>query len=249
VVTLSQQPTTGSSRRGLRRALRIAIGILLFLLLLPYLVTPLYLVVRPISMPMLWRYISQQPVRQTWLPLADISGYLPRTVIASEDARFCQHRGVDWRSLKELLEEAEDLEDIRGGSTITQQTAKNLFLWSGRSYLRKALELPLSMWMDLVLGKRRIMEIYLNIATWGPGAEFGAEAGARRAFGKSARELDAREAALMAAVLPNPRRRSAKSPGPAVQRLAGIYQARANTAGLDSCLKRAPRVLKGLQFR
>jgi monofunctional biosynthetic peptidoglycan transglycosylase len=93
------------------------------------------------------------------------------------------------------------------------------------------------------------MEIYLNIATWGPGAEFGAEAGARRAFGKSARELDAREAALMAAILPNPRRRSAKSPGPAVQRLAGIYQARANTPGLDSCLKRAPRVLKGLQFR
>ncbi len=133
--------------------------------------------------------------------------------------------------LKELLEEAEDLEDLRGGSTITQQTAKNLFLWSGRSYLRKALELPLAMWMDLILGKRRIMEIYLNIATWGPGAEFGAEAGARRAFGKSARELDAREAALMAAILPNPRRRSASKPGPAVQRLAGIYQAPGQYAG------------------
>ena len=143
-MTLSQQPSTGSSRSGLRRALRIAIAILLFLFLLPYLVTPLYLVVRPISMPMLWRYVTQQPVRQTWLPLEDIAAVLPRTVIASEDARFCQHRGVDWRSLKELLEEAEDLEDLRGGSTITQQTAKNLFLWSGRSYVRKALELPLS---------------------------------------------------------------------------------------------------------
>ncbi|MET0278852.1 MAG: monofunctional biosynthetic peptidoglycan transglycosylase [Pseudorhodoplanes sp.] len=219
------------------------LSVLLFLLLLPYLVTPLYLVVRPVSMPMLWRYLTHQPVRQTWLPLEDISGALPRTVIASEDSRFCQHRGVDWRSLKELLEEAEDLEDLRGGSTITQQTVKNLFLWSGRSYVRKALELPLALWADLILGKRRIMEIYLNIATWGPGAEFGAEAGAQRAFKKSASDLEPREAALMAAILPNPRRRSAQKPGPAVQRLAGIYQSRAATPGLDSCLRRAPRVL------
>lgn len=222
---------------------------LVFLLLLPYLVTPLYLFVRPVSMPMLYRYATNQPVRQTWLPLGDISPFLPRTVIASEDARFCQHRGVDWRSLKELLEEADDLEDLRGGSTITQQTVKNLFLWSGRSYVRKALELPLALWADLILGKRRIMEIYLNIATWGPGAEFGAEAGARRAFNKSARDLDAREAALMAAILPNPRRRSAGKPGPGVQRLAAIYVARANTAGLDSCLRRAPRVLTPGEFR
>ncbi len=249
-VTLSQQPARRSSRRGWRRALYVVLGLLIFLLLLPYLVTPLYLFVQPVSMPMLWRYANGQPVRQTWLPLSEISPNLPRTVIASEDARFCQHRGVDWRSLKELLEEAEDLDDLRGGSTITQQTVKNLFLWSGRSYVRKALELPLSMWVDLILGKRRIMEIYLNIATWGPGAEFGAEAGARRAFNKSARDLDAREAALMAAVLPNPRRRSAGRPGPGVQRLAGIYVARANTPNLDSCLRPPIRVIKGNpQFR
>ena len=103
---------------------------------------------------------------------------------------------------------------MRGGSTITQQVAKNLFLWQGRSYVRKALELPLALWIDLVLPKRRVLEIYLNVAEWGPNGQFGAEAGARYAFGKSARQLTAREAALLAAVLPNPTSaRSARAPG------------------------------------
>src|SRR6202040_3917651 len=102
----------------------------------------------------------------------------------------------------------DDIGEARGGSTITQQTAKNLFLWPGRSFVRKALEFPLALWIDLVLPKRRIMEIYLNIARWGPNGEFGAEAGARSAFGKSAVDLDRREAALLASILPNPVRRS-----------------------------------------
>ena len=112
---------------------------------------------------------------------------LVRAVIASEDARFCSHHGFDWESLWAAWKrDQSNARRLRGGSTITQQTAKNLFLWPGRSYLRKALELPLAVWMDLVLGKRRIMEIYLNVAQWGPGGQFGAQAGARRAFGKSA---------------------------------------------------------------
>jgi monofunctional biosynthetic peptidoglycan transglycosylase len=147
--------------------------------------------------------------------------------MAAEDARFCQHRGVDWRGLREALEDADNWSEARGGSTLTQQVAKNLFLWPGRSYLRKALELPLAFWIDLVLPKRRVLEIYLNVAEWGPRGQFGVEAGARHAFRKSARELNAREAALMAAILPNPRRRSAQRPGPGVKRLAGIYTARA----------------------
>src|SRR6185503_6603377 len=101
------------------------------------------------------------------------------SVIVAEDGRFCSHHGVDWAELREAWDEADDLDELRGGSTITQQVAKNLFLWPGRSYLRKALELPLALWIDLVLGKRRILEIYLNIAEWGPNGEFGAEAGAR----------------------------------------------------------------------
>lgn len=235
-VTLSQQPTWRSSR-SLLRALRIAVLAALIFILLPYLLTPLYLVGRPVSMPMLWRYATFQPVERTWRPLADITPVLPRTVIASEDSQFCNHYGIDWRGLRDIIQEAEDFEDLRGGSTITQQTAKNLFLWQGRSYVRKALELPLAIWMDLILGKRRIMEIYLNVAEWGPSGQFGAEAGARRAFRQSAAGLNRRQAALMAAMLPNPIRRDAGKPGPGVRRLAGIYQRRANTAGLDACLK------------
>ena len=219
---------------------------LLIVVLLPYLLTPLYLVVRPVSTPMLWRYATLQPVTRLYRSLDEIAAVLPRTVIASEDAQFCTHRGIDWRGLRDIIQEAEDLEDLRGGSTITQQTAKNLFLWSGRSFVRKALEVPLALWMDLILGKRRIMEIYLNVAEWGPTGQFGVEAGARRAFNKSAADLDAKEAALLAAMLPNPRRRDAQKPGPAVRRLSGVYQARAAKV-VDACLKRPPRVLRAGQ--
>lgn len=245
-VTLSQHQTKRSSRGGLLRALRIVLLVVLLFILLPYLLTPLYLVARPVSTPMLWRYATFQPVTRIYRPLDEIAAVLPRTVIASEDAQFCNHRGIDWRELRDIVQEAEDLDDLRGGSTITQQAAKNLFLWQGRSYVRKALEIPLAMWMDLVLGKRRIMELYLNVAEWGPSGQFGAEAGARRAFKKSAADLDGREAALMAAMLPNPRRRDAQKPGPAVRRLAGVYQARAGKA-VDACIKRPPRVLKAGQ--
>ena len=117
---------------------------------------------------------------------------------------------------------------MRGGSTITQQVAKNLFLWQGRSYVRKALELPLALWIDLVLPKRRVLEIYLNVAEWGPNGQFGAEAGARHAFGKSARELTAREAALLAAILPSPRRaQRAQARRPMCAGWRAIYEARA----------------------
>ena len=218
--------------------LRLTLIALAARLLVPYLLTPLYLVFDPISTPMLWRWITGQRVERYVVPLSRIDPLLPRTVIVSEDQRFCSHHGVDWFGLREAIEDAEDLDDLRGGSTITQQTAKNLFLWSGRSFVRKALEFPLALWIDLILPKRRIMEIYLNVAEWGPDGEFGAEAGARRAFGKSARSLTAREAALMAAVLPNPRRRSASRPGRGVRRLASMYQARAARFALAGCLRR-----------
>jgi monofunctional biosynthetic peptidoglycan transglycosylase len=223
----------------LGKAIRVVVIAIVALLLLPFVLTPLYRVATPVSTLMLWRHATGKPVKRYYQPLEAIAPILPRTVIASEDSRFCSHAGVDWEVLQELLNDAEDLDDLRGGSTITQQVAKNLFLWPGRSFVRKALEMPLSLWIDLILPKRRIMEIYLNIAEWGADGEFGAEAGARRAFRKSARDLDAREAALLAAILPNPHRRNAGQPGPAVRRLAGIYQKRANSAGLDACLRRS----------
>jgi monofunctional biosynthetic peptidoglycan transglycosylase len=206
------------------------------LLVLPYLITPLYLFVPPVSTPMLWRYLTLQRVERSIVPIAAVARALPASVIASEDARFCSHRGVDWRGLRQAMEEADSWSEARGGSTISQQVAKNLFLWQGRSYLRKALELPLALWIDKILGKRRVMEIYLNIAEWGPNGQFGAEAGARHAFRKPASELSAREAALLAAILPAPRRRSASKPGPGIRRLAGIYEARGRRAA-TACLR------------
>jgi monofunctional biosynthetic peptidoglycan transglycosylase len=113
--------------------------------------------------------------------------------------------------------------------------AKNLFLWQSRSIVRKALEFPLALWIDLVLPKPRILEIYLNIAELGPSGQFGAQAGAIYAFGHGASALSPREAALLAAILPNPHRRSARNPSPGVRRLAGIYVARASAAELARC--------------
>jgi len=209
------------------RTVRVIAIAVLGLVLLPYLITPVYSVVDPVSTSMLSRRLSGARVERHFVPIARIAPTLPLTVIIAEDGRFCSHHGIDLNELREAIAEADDIEEMRGGSTITQQVAKNLFLWQGRSYVRKALEFPLALWIDLVLSKRRIMEIYLNIAEWGPNGEFGAEAGARRAFGKSAQNLSGYEAALLAAALPNPAARNARQPGPGLRRLAGLYVARA----------------------
>ena len=209
------------------RIVRNLVLLLLAVLLLPYLVTPLYRIGHPVSALMAWRWLTGAPVSRQWVDFNAISPYLPRSVVGSEDARFCSHHGVDWGALQDAIDDAEDGEPARGGSTITQQVAKNLFLWPGRSMVRKSLELPLAMWIDFVLPKQRILEIYLNIAELGPSGQFGAEAGAMYAFGRSASTLSPREAALLAAILPNPVRRSARNPGPGVRRLAGTYTARA----------------------
>jgi monofunctional biosynthetic peptidoglycan transglycosylase len=220
------------------RVIRWLVGAVALLILLPYFVAPLYRVINPVSTLMVGRWILGKRVERTWVSIDRVAPVLPRTVIASEDARFCSHRGVDLVEMRAALEDADDITDVRGGSTLTQQLAKNLFLWPGRSIVRKALEFPLALWVDLVLPKRRIMEIYLNIAEWGPDGEFGIEAGTRKAFGRSSRELSAPEAGLMAAILPNPKRRSAMQPRPGVRRIAGIVQARAaRVRSIDACLR------------
>ena len=229
--------TPPSTRPRFLRWIGIAV---LVLLSLPYVVTPLYLFITPISTPMLWRHATGKRVVRIVTPLDSISPAVPAAVIAAEDQRFCAHGGIDWNSLRQVIEDAEDVEDLRGGSTITQQTVKNLFLWPGRSYLRKALEFPLSIWVDLVLPKRRIMELYLNVAEWGPNGEFGVEAGSRWAFNKPARDIGYGDAALLTAILPNPRIRNARQPGPAVRRLASIYERRAIAVGaLTACIRRS----------
>jgi monofunctional biosynthetic peptidoglycan transglycosylase len=217
------------------RFVRILLLILAVALLLPYLVTPFYRAGHPVSTLMAWRWLKGAPVSRQWIDFKAISPSLPRSVVGSEDAKFCSHRGVDWSALRDAIDDHEEGEVSGGGSTITQQVAKNLFLWPGRSVVRKGLEIPLALWIDLVLPKQRILEIYLNIAELGPSGQFGAEAGSNYAFGHSAATLSPREAGLLAAILPNPVRRSARAPGPGVRRLAGTYMARANASALQRC--------------
>jgi monofunctional biosynthetic peptidoglycan transglycosylase len=207
-------------RGRIYRVLRLLFIVLLVLVLLPYLIAPVYRFVNPVSTVMLWRWANGARVERSFVPLDRMADVLPRSVVSAEDGNYCRHRGIDWQGLREAISES------RGGSTITQQVAKNLFLWPGRSYVRKALELPLALWVNLVLPKRRVLEIYLNVVEWGPSGQFGAEAAARHAFGKSVREIAAGEAALLAAILPNPHRRSARKPTSRVRKLAGVHEVR-----------------------
>jgi monofunctional glycosyltransferase len=227
--------------RTARHPGRLAFTVILValaVLLLPYLIVPLYRFVMPVSMPMLYRWTTGARVERRVVPLKNIAPALPLAVIVAEDGSFCRNRGIDLGAMREALRQADDdVGEARGGST-TQQTAKNLFLWQGRSFVRKALEIPLALWINLVLPKRRVLEIYLNIVEWGPDGEFGAEAAARYAFGTSARELSARQAAELAAILPNPVRRSARAPSALVRRLSGIYERRAaEHPGRGTCVR------------
>lgn len=213
---------------------RIAIAVVL----IPLVLGVLYNVVDPTSTLMLGRWLTGQRVERQWRPLEDIAPALVRSVLASEDARFCQHNGVDLVELQNAMDDSDDGEPSRGASTITMQLAKNLFLWNGRSFIRKGLEMPLAFYVNLVMSKRRQIEIYLNIAEWGPNGEFGVESGAQAAFGVSAARLSPRQAALLAVTLPNPHTRKPGKPGPGLSRLAANLQARLPREGgeLTACL-------------
>lgn len=211
--------------------IRLVLRLALLVLAVPLVLAVLYTFINPVSTLMLARWATGERVARTWTPLEDISPILVRTVIASEDARFCAHWGVDLTELRAAIEKADEIEDVRGASTITMQLVKNLFLWPGRDIVRKAFEFPLALWLDLVMGKRRLMEIYLNIAEWGPNGEFGIAAGTRRAFSLPPSALGPREAALMAVMLPNPLRRDAGNPSAGLRRLASRLEARVPKEG------------------
>lgn len=221
-----------------RRVAVFCVVVIAILITAPYAIAPFYRFIDPVSTPMLWRWAAGSRVEHITVPLTHMSPALPVAVIVAEDGTFCHNRGIDLGAMREALRQSGDIGEARGASTITQQTAKNLFLWQGRSFVRKVLEIPLALWLNLVLPKRRILEIYLNIVELGPNGEFGAEAGSRFAFGKSARDLNAREAAELAAILPNPYRRSARTPGIIVRRLAGLYERRSEEfSGLAACVR------------
>jgi monofunctional biosynthetic peptidoglycan transglycosylase len=230
-----------SARARLRRLAQVLFGCFAVLMILPYVLALLYRAVDPLSTLMLWRWATRAPVQRVVMPIDLLAPTLPRAVIVAEDAKFCSHHGIDFGELQRALrDKTNGVRRPRGASSITQQLAKNLFLWPGRSYVRKTLELPLALWIDLVIPKRRQLEIYLNIAQWGPNGEFGAEAAARRAFGNSAAALSASEAALLAAALPNPVQRDPRRPSPTLRRLAALYAARAaSAADIDRCVRAA----------
>ena len=191
----------------------------------------------PITTVMIFEKLKGYTLQREWVPLERISPHLPLAVIAAEDGRYCRHWGVDWAAMRDAIEEAGDGGLMRGASTIPMQTAKNLYLWTWRSYVRKALELPLAYLMSAVWPKERMMEIYLNIVQWGPGV-FGAEAASRHHFKKSASALTRREAALLAATLPNPWVRNAGRPGPRVRSIAGAIERRMPIiAGRAGCVR------------
>ncbi len=213
----------------MRRILRIAVIVALVPLVLTIVYLPSF--VRPVSTLMLKDLVTLQGFDRRWMPLEDVAPVLVNSVVMSEDGQFCSHRGIDLGELKVVIDDALAGEQSRGASTITMQTVKNLYLWQ-RPFgtLRKLIELPLAVYMDLVMSKRRIMEIYLNIAEWGPGI-YGIEAAAQHHFGRPASKLTARQAALLAVTLPNPITRNPAKPGPGLRRLASVIERRAARAG------------------
>jgi monofunctional biosynthetic peptidoglycan transglycosylase len=173
----------------------------------------------PVSTLMLGRWLTGRKVERVAVPLEKISPYLQQAAVASEDARFCIHSGVDWRALRTVVAARREGGPTRGASTIDMQTVKNLFLFPGRFVLRKAVEIPLTLGLNLLWSKPRILSAYLNVAEWGDGI-FGAEAAARHYFGQSAASLTPREAALLAVALPNPLQRDPRRPGALYARMA-----------------------------
>lgn len=215
--------------RRILRLLAIAIGVLVAI---PLVLGIIYRFdpVRPVSTLMLARHMLFQSVDRQWMDLEQIAPVMVHSVIMSEDGKFCSHGGVDWEELNAQIDDALEGEKVRGASTLTMQTSKNLFLWTSRSYLRKAAEIPLAIYLDLIWPKHRIMEVYLNIAEWDEGV-FGIEAAAQHYFGRSASRLTARQAALLTITLPNPQGRNAAKPTRGMNRIADIVQRRARQAG------------------
>jgi len=217
---------------GDRQVLKRIVLAVLAVLLLPYVLIFIYLLpfIHPVSTLMLRDLVLLRGYDRQWVSIDDVAPVLVQSVMMSEDGQYCFHGGVDWDEMRMLVEDALKGQETRGGSTIPMQTAKNLFLWNSRSFIRKGLELPLAVGSDFVWSKRRLMEIYLNIAEWGPGI-YGIEAAAQYHFKVPASKLTRRQASLLAVSLPNPIDRNAGKPGRGLRRLAAIIERRAQGSG------------------
>ncbi len=219
------------SRVGFRR-------LILILLLIAVLGPPIWVAIYrfippPITILMIERLVQGHGMDRRWVPIGDMSPAMIRSVIASEDSRFCLHHGFDMHAIDAALRHNEAKPGkIRGGSTISQQTAKNVFLWPGRSWVRKGIEAVFTVLIEEIWGKRRIMEVYLNTIEMGPGI-YGVEAASEHYFGVAARSLSPAEAGRLAAILPDPLKWKAAKPGPYVRRRTGSIEAREGTVARD----------------
>ncbi len=220
---------------------RFWLTLIVVLALFPFVGVALFAIVPPTpTILMLRQVVRGEGLDYQWRGLNDISPNLVNAVIASEDARFCSHNGFDMEAIQKALDHNADGGRVRGGSTISQQTAKNVFLWPSRDWVRKGLEAGYTVLIETFWGKRRIMEVYLNVVEWAPGV-YGAQAASRHWFNKNARDLTPREAARLAAILPAPRRYQAADPGPYVRRRGARVQAAMGTVrgqGLSACVLR-----------
>lgn len=217
------------------RPARTLAKVLVVAFALPIAATALYRVVPPPPTPLMAiRWIAGEGAEHRWVPLEAIADSVTAMVLAAEDSRFCAHGGYDWTEIANAVESWRGGGRLRGASTITMQVTRNLFLWPGGGWPRKGLEAAWTPFVELLLGKRRIMEIYLNVAETGPGL-FGVEAAARRYFGTGADALSPAQAARIAAILPNPRAWSATAPGGYVRERAAVIARRAGGVARD-CL-------------
>jgi monofunctional glycosyltransferase len=206
-------------------AIVLAIGVPVIAVVAYRLVPP------PITPLMLIRAAEGAPIRQRWVPLSQISPALVRAVVSSEDARFCLHHGFDFEEINAALERFRAGGNLRGASTISQQTAKNILLWPGGGFLRKGIEAYITELLELGWPKSRILEVYLNVIEWGDGV-YGAEQAAETHFHKPASALTRREAALLAAILPNPRSLSVERPSRYIEERVATIEARMTQATL-----------------
>jgi monofunctional glycosyltransferase len=215
-------------KRGLVKRLFLLI---FTLLLLPYFLVVLYSLIPPISLPVIGKAVTFQDVHWRWRSIDNISPSLPRAIISAEDGRFCEHNGVDWEALEKSLKRYEKRKKMKhGASTIHMQIAKNLFYWPLPTLLRKPLEIPTALWIDMMWSKQRVIEVYMNIAQFGKNV-YGAEAAARYYFNKSANELNSNESARLASILPSPVKRNAAKPSKYVKKYSGSIKARAARSG------------------
>ncbi|MBP2313401.1 monofunctional biosynthetic peptidoglycan transglycosylase [Azospirillum soli] len=227
-------------RFSVRRLLRLAVAIAFALAAFSVGWAALYRVAPVPATPlMLIRAAGGSGLEKDWVPLSTISPHLARAVIAAEDSQFCGHGGFDWAAIGEALEDNEEGGRLKGGSTISQQTAKNAFLWPDRTWVRKGVEAYFTLLIETLWPKRRILEVYLNIVEWADGV-YGAEAASRHHFNKPASSLTRREAALLAVVLPSPRRWSPSTPSAYVARRASVIERRmavVEREGLAGCVR------------